>query len=327
MTFTAAGRRLTLSELLVQAAAAIEREAGAVDADTARLIDALLGGGVPALRAATGELVWLQYGVTFPPSSRGRVYRAVLDTAGDLLSGGGAEEFFFMHKPPGLRLRFQVHVDRRRALDELIRERLLAWREADMVTAWAPAVYEPESHLFGGPVSMRSVHRIFTADSLAWLNFHCQSHAVGPSWALSLLMIRALFDGLGISGWEDLDVWDRLRWQAGRRLDGEVLAEAGKQLGPSIHGTWNDTTRLLSLLEPESRGIVETYQAAVADVCRGWQAEYFTRPSAHVGPREAAVFVIVFHWNRADLSAARQAAIAEVLAARPGTPAHISAPH
>ncbi|MFD0392182.1 lantibiotic dehydratase C-terminal domain-containing protein [Streptomyces nogalater] len=33
-------------------------------------------------------------------------------------------------------------------------------------------VYEPETYLFGGPLSMPWVHELFTADSRAWLDVH-----------------------------------------------------------------------------------------------------------------------------------------------------------
>jgi hypothetical protein len=39
-----------------------------------------------------------------------------------------------------------------------------------------------------------------------------------------------------------------------------------------------------------------------------------TRELAGVGPREAAAYYVVFHWNRAKLSFGRQALITEALA-------------
>jgi thiopeptide-type bacteriocin biosynthesis protein len=320
MRFATGSRELTLPQLLARIIAHLEHPDAPLDAGTAHLMHALLGAGVPALRSAAGDRAWLQYGLSCPPGSRTRLYQTLADAAHQHLGSGNAQEFFFMHKQPGLRLRFQVGTDQRAHVDQLLRTELDGWRETGIISAWNDAVYEPESHLFGGPTSMRSVHRVFTADSLAWLAFHSQPEQPGPAWAMSLVMIRALLDALSITGWEDLDVWDRLRWQAGRALDPDLVAEAGP-VAAAMHGAWNDQTRLLALLAPHARAAAEAYATAIADTCDDWKADYFTAPGALVGPREASVFAIVFHWNRGDLTAARQAVIAQALAARPGATA------
>jgi thiopeptide-type bacteriocin biosynthesis protein len=166
---------------------------------------------------------WLHYGVVPVIGQHGALYGALRSAAVELLGGGHAHEFFFLHKPPGLRVRFQPAGDSLAQLEGDLERRLHDWRRDGLVDSWRGGAYEPEEYLFGGPVSMRSVHRVFTADSLAWLDFHSAGHEggnrrPGPAWAVSLLMVRALLDALAIIGWEDLDVWDRLRWQAGRRL-------------------------------------------------------------------------------------------------------------
>ncbi|WP_214415004.1 lantibiotic dehydratase C-terminal domain-containing protein [Sphaerisporangium fuscum] len=102
---------------------------------------------------------WVHYGVV---PARGRhtpLYGELRGTAVEAPEAGDATEFFFMHKPPGLRVRFQTDGDRADALDELLRRRPGDWRRDGLLTDWHGGAYEPDEFLFGGPVSMRSVHR------------------------------------------------------------------------------------------------------------------------------------------------------------------------
>ncbi|MEV5981808.1 thiopeptide-type bacteriocin biosynthesis protein [Streptomyces sp. NPDC052114] len=276
---------------------------------------------------------WLHFGVA-PARDRRPEFSAELhDTASELLADGRAEEFFFLHKHPGMRVRFQAPAHRAE-VDAVLRQRLTYWQQEGLVDDWHAGVYEPEEFLFGGPVSMRSVHRVFTADSLAWLGFHATSGdgpagregaGARPAWAMSLLMVRALLDALEIVGWEDLDVWDRLRRQTGRRFadhprtaDAEGLPADVGRIEAALRAGWTDQRALAARLPEGAVRRAEEFRAAVAEAGERWRRTYFTSGNALIGPREAAAFVIVFHWNRAGLSVLRQTLIAEALTARPG---------
>lgn len=82
-------------------------------------------------------------------------------------SAGKLEVFFFMRKPPDVRLRFRVSAnhDARSPLDAV----LLELRHAGHVDTFFYSNYEPETERFGGPDGMRSVHRYFDADTRMWL--------------------------------------------------------------------------------------------------------------------------------------------------------------
>ncbi|TYB64347.1 hypothetical protein FXF51_21765 [Nonomuraea sp. PA05] len=269
---------------------------------------------------------WLHYGLIPAPDRRPALYAELRATATALLDGGRAREFFFMHKPPGLRVRFQsahagTHAGTRAGLDGELSEVLDGWRRDGLLREWRGGVYEPEEYLFGGPVSMAGVHRVFTADSLAWLGHHAAPAGVraGQAWTMSLPMMRAVLDSLDIAGWEDLDVWDRLRRQTGRRLaDPGRLPAGAVTVASALRAAWSAPHRLVAALPPHAAELVERYREAVMAAGRRWLDSYFTVGQPAVGPREAAAFVIVFHWNRAGLSAARQALIVEALMARPG---------
>ncbi|MFD9824246.1 thiopeptide-type bacteriocin biosynthesis protein [Streptomyces violascens] len=272
----------------------------------------------PVLRRAPGP--WLHYGVVPAPSVRAKFYAELRSTAQELLAADeGAADFFFLHKPPGLRVRFRVPGPERAGVDRLLRERLTRWRSGGLLLDWTGGVYEPEEYLFGGPVSLRSVHRIFTADSLAWLGFHRSGLGSRAAWAMSLVMVRDLLDALDIVGWEDLDVWDRLRRQTGRRYaDGAEPPEEAERIAEALRAGWADPGTLARRLPAGAVEYAEEFRRAVVAAGERWRGDYFTVGDPAVGPREAAAFVIVFHWNRAGLSLVRQTLIAEALTVRPG---------
>jgi thiopeptide-type bacteriocin biosynthesis protein len=223
-----------------------------------------------------------------------------------------------------MRIRFATGGDRWLRVRADLQDRIDAWRRDGLIDSWQHGVYEPEAYLFGGPVSMRSVHHVFTADSLAWLDYHVLAWnrradvpSPGPSWAMSLVLIRELFDALGIVGWEDLDVWDRLRWQTGRSLGTGATGDDGiEKLAKALRRGWSDPEELLNLLAPRTREIADEARRSIEAEGPRWLADYFTTSHAVVGPREIAAYLIVFHWNRAGLPITRQSLIAEALAAR-----------
>ncbi|MBV6695662.1 thiopeptide-type bacteriocin biosynthesis protein [Kitasatospora aureofaciens] len=309
--------RLTVPQFLRRVAAHLEGEGEAADSDLAWLAPALLGGGLPAVRAQAREETWVQLAFTPPDGNEPTpLYRVLADAARGLLSGGDVGDFFFVNKPPGVRARFRTLPDHREQVEARMQELAQVWRRDGLIAGWRPAVYEPEQHLFGGPASMRSVHRVFTADSLVWLDAHGAQPPVGPTWVLSLLLIRALFAEMGVDGWENRDVWDRLRRQAGRHFEGGE-PEGWPRAAAALRAAWKDPDRLWSKLAPTAGPMVARFQEAVKGEFPHWDRAYFSMPTAYVGPREAAAFLIVFHWNRARMPFSRQCAITEALWSAP----------
>ncbi len=281
-------------------------------------LEAFIAGGAAAVRAATADEVWLQFGLVIPrrpETSRTALYQAAGGTLRTLTTGELVHDAFFVHKPPGIRLRLRTELACRQTVEAELNRTLHEWTELGLITGWRPAVYEPERALFGGPVSMRSVHRVFTADSIAWLGFHGATEPPGPAWAMSLLMIRELFAALAIVGWEDRDVWDRLRRQAGRAVTVSVRENGVmERLADVLNRHWHMPDATRELLSPAARDLLDEYATAVHAEAPRWLSEYFTAPGATLGPRETAAHVIIFHWNRAKLPAHRQALFTEALA-------------
>lgn len=311
------GRSVPLADLLAGCLRMVAGE-GTDDAELAEAQRAFLTGGLGALAPPAEERRWVQVGLSPAVECSASLYGALHDLARELLDEGVATGFFFMHKHPGLRVRFEAPPGGRDALRERVTRwgRDLAARGA--TSAVVPAVYEAEAGLFGGRESLRYVHELFAADSLAWLGVHRRGGGrEAPVWAVSLAMIRAVLDGLAVVGWEDRDVWDRVRSEAGRRLPEQVRGQAG--LDAAVRGIrhlWHDQDRLVESLPDWARRVVADHRERAVEVCGRWRAEYFDGHDTGAGPRHAAAFTIVFHWNRAALSAERQVLLAEAL----GTP-------
>ncbi|GAB2761488.1 hypothetical protein GCM10027174_42580 [Salinifilum aidingensis] len=273
--------------------------------------EAFLAAGISALQGLSGSGRWIQLNLGVRADTWPQAYSFLAETARTALERSEARNFFFMHKPPGLRVRFQLPDGARRApraLTEPFRQR------TDVFTDVRRSVYEPESYLFGGPWSMPLVHDSFTVDSLAWLDQHVRSARsadAAPNWAVSLALVRSLVDGLGIAGWEHRGVWDAVRRDGGRWLTAGLPEERRARLGEGIRAQWDLGERALESL-PGGEDLAQ-HRAALAGTAQRWRREYFERDHAETGPRRAAAFWTIFHWNRARIPMSRQCLLTDAL--------------
>ncbi|MFC8919599.1 thiopeptide-type bacteriocin biosynthesis protein [Streptomyces sp. NPDC047821] len=278
-----------------------------------------LTAGLRALRDDLPETGWVQLGLAPWPDAWPALYRRLAETAHELLGCGWAHDFFFMHKPPGLRIRF--HAPRPAGVAALRAELLRRFDRRD--GAWASpteGVYEPETYLFGGPRAMPLVHGLFTADSLAWLDHHAARGGGGEpppaDWRVSLTLLRAVLDGLGVVGWEHRGVWQVVREETGRRLVGGLHDPSLRRAAEGIRAYWHLTCEeQLDALPKAWRHGLRDHQDAVRRAASRWRADHLETGEALVGPRRAAAHYAVFHWNRGRFSLARQSLLTEALAA------------
>jgi thiopeptide-type bacteriocin biosynthesis protein len=268
--------------------------------------------------AATRRTRWVQIAVTPAAGADVRLYARLEEVACELLATGAAADFFFVHKAPGLRIRFALHGDAATAarLRELVHARAEEWLREGLVVRGEPGVYEPEEHLFGGPVSMRSVHRLFTVDSLSWLGFHATDRETLPAWAFSLVLLRDVMDGLGVQGWEDRDVWDRVRRTTARTLPAEV-SDAWRDTAIRVRTHWRAVGALRDALPDPLRALAVRHRAEARAEGERWLRAYFAGGDAELGPRQALAYYTVFHWNRARLATPVQCLLADALAEQP----------
>lgn len=241
-----------------------------------------LAGGLAALRDRAVP-TWTQLGLARPKPG---LYAELSAAVREMLAGDRITDFFLMHKPPGLRVRFAAAPGLESWARVETTRLARRWQERGLIDGIVPGVYEPEAFLFGGPAAMPHVHRLFTVDSVAWLDHHVRP--VLPAWLVSMRLLRSVFGGLGLC----CQAWPRVRDTCGRRLelrdDSVVVACA------------------------ELRGVWETTRSPAAPAARSWRVAI---ERAGVDAAEVAAYYVVFHWNRARLSPARQALITEALAA------------
>ncbi|KOV73329.1 MULTISPECIES: thiopeptide-type bacteriocin biosynthesis protein [unclassified Streptomyces] len=288
-----------------------------VAADDAGYADArrtFLTAGLHALRAHAPEAGWVQLNVA---GTGALPYRQLATAARELTDTGQAGDFFFMHKPPGLRVRFRAaEPARAEDLRTALLRHLDPGRQGHSWGSPVAGVYEPETYLFGGPRSMPWAHALFTADSRAWLDVHTAvaGEPAPPGWRVSLALLHAVFDGLGIVGWEHRGVWQVVREEAGRRLPGGLGAPDRRRAAAGIRAYWDlSPDARLDTLPKAWRDVLGEHLDAVRRAAERWRTHYFASGEATVGPRRAAAHHVVFHWNRGALSTARQCLLTEAL--------------
>jgi thiopeptide-type bacteriocin biosynthesis protein len=280
-----------------------------------------IAAGIEALEVKPEASKWIHFGLkTVESRIQADLYGRLAHLARQMLQDGTITNFFFMHKPPGMRIRFEIPGANRDMRLHFLRDHLSRWQREGVIEGIIDGVYEPEARLFGGPVSMRSVHALFTADSFAWVDYNVLAHNkrnVGPAWVLSLLMLRALFGGLGITDWEDIGVWDTIRSKLGRNLrDGALSEPEFTESAAGIRDLWAAPRSFLDGSFPDLPAISDDFERSAVSTASNWRTEYFAAGDACIGPRAAAALFAIFHWNRAGLSSVRQAIIAEALARR-----------
>ncbi|MFE0762089.1 thiopeptide-type bacteriocin biosynthesis protein [Streptomyces smyrnaeus] len=285
--------------------------------------------GLAAARDAGVEAPWAQVNLAVESEERARTeFCAELGVvAREFLGAERARNFFFMHKDPGIRVRFQAPEPDGDGATQLRASLLRRFARCEGArTRPVCVVYEPEHYLFGGPASMAYVHDLFTLDSFAWLDHHVRHPGRAgqlAAWRHSLLLLRELFTGLGIVGWEHRGVWHTLSREAGRGLGaaGGTDRAAREQAAAGIAAFWRAPREEALLAFPEERRpALVRHAQAVRQAAVRWRKGYFEGGEATVGPRTAAAYFTVFHWNRGRLSLPRQKLLTHALATEGGVP-------
>jgi hypothetical protein len=96
----------------------------------------------PRPRAAANGTGWLRLDLT-PGADRRALYLAVSDLVSELDATNALDDFFFMHKPPGMRLRLLSSPGRLRFVRQLAESTVAHWQVASLVRRQEYGVYEP----------------------------------------------------------------------------------------------------------------------------------------------------------------------------------------
>ena len=260
----------------------------------AALESAFIAAGLAEITQVVEVPIWTQVNLTLAPQEHcyeRLVCGPFFATVENWLATGFLEDFFFMHKPPGLRLRFRgksgsVAPDVAPLMEQLI--------SSGTAVDYAFGTYEPEVYLFGGPVGMELAHAFFTADSLLILDYvrRCATgDAVLPSPMVSLIMLDRMLVIVTGDPWEAWDVWMRVHsLRGGVEIFGSLLEDAGKILDLAGYAI---PILVAKLLLPG----LDAFEDRIVVIGQRIQ-QALIKGQLPTGLRRLLPFWIAFHWNR-----------------------------
>lgn len=289
-------------------AARLGLSAGQLAGLTAHFVDA----GMKALVECPPFPGWLQFGVSFVPSRSQRTALATQAFFGEALrravlrwrARSIVRRFFFMGKPPGMRVRFETSpatpfAEVRRVVSSwLIRQ--------PAVARVAPSIYLAESFQFGGALGVDVAHDYHAADSLLALQaiYREQRGTISASTEiLSLLIVCDLVRRMTDDSWEAWDVWKRMAI-TGRRPN--VRREIAREMMTMVRPFVLRPEGVLRRLAPADRRLVAAAYEANERAATAMR-RLADRGQLLFHVREIIPFWIVFHWNRWNV--ANQAAL------------------
>lgn len=263
-------------------------------------------------RHSRSQLHWIDLAVSFDLLGLGwlaLVSGEFKERVQSWIADGLADRFYFMHKPPGMHLRFRT--ERKQLLGEVgsfLDEQIVRGG----LGKWHRGVYDSETHRFGGEVGMDIAHDFFTVESLLVLGyvraFLCgKTHLLRPQF--SLLLLLELFERVVEGRWELWDIWckmelvDRLP-----RLSAKVLGAArleAERASAVVGPLLQDRPALLRDAAPIERELLDAFQPQVDRIARRLAV---ARDAGQLlyGLRSILPSWAVFHWNRMGFSASEQ---------------------
>jgi thiopeptide-type bacteriocin biosynthesis protein len=282
----------------------------------ARVRDAFLAAGTEHVRRMLASESWLQVGLAFADAEQARRFQSasLLPAAVEMmLAEGLINDFFFMNKPPGMRLRFSIANGGEQAEDRII-ELVTRARDAGLVEGHEFGIYDQETHQFGGAAGIDIFHQFSTHDSLAILKFRAleaSGRITIDQSVLSLLAMNDLIARVAEDAWEQWDVWCEMRL-TGRLVDAtsEVAAELRQNMEENLALleplVFRRDEIIADLTAPEME-LFEAYTLGNRAVASALREAGRARTLQH-GPRKILPFFIIFHWNRLGLSIDEQVA-------------------
>jgi thiopeptide-type bacteriocin biosynthesis protein len=271
-------------------------------AQLADLQERFIVAGAEHLERSHNPARWLQYGLRFQHDDQRIAFLAgpLRKFVRKWLSGAGADRFFFMAKPPGLRLRFRGRM-LERTLGPALQRLLERERQAGRLAGYEPGIYDMETYQFGGQVGLEIAHEFATYDSVAILDLLSHRTAADLLPLLSLTVLNDLAKRLCEDGWELWDAWRSLEL-AQRSLSPDAVAS------PAVSASFEEQRELVeqSLSRPDViqgqlpariRRVVVSYFDNNARVAERLAAAARSGELLY-GVRKIFPFYVVFHWNR-----------------------------
>ena len=210
---------------------------------------------------------------------------------------GRLTRFFFMRKPPDLRLRFFGE----ESLGAEIAALLKQLQDRGAVERHYPGEYEPETARFGGPKAMDAIHAWFDADTTAWMRLDALDASPKADADRALLAIAITNDVVSSLLGDPAEAWAMWRSYA------ESLALAEEDRAPQLVPV--DLETLASAKAPEVQDVLSSYRDANRALASAL-ASLRDRGELAAGMRSILVAFVMFHLNRYALDAAGHARVA-----------------
>ena len=251
-------------------------------------------------------LHWRQYQIEFPDRAAAEHTAAhdllpVLSAAQDarILHG-----WWFVRKQPW-KLRYLADDPASTEVTDLL-DKLAA---DGRITGWAPGIYEPETHAFGGDTAMQAAHTLFHHDSHHLLTRAAQLDTpVLGRRETTVLLCSAMLRAAGLDWYEQGDVWANVA-QLRPADPTATTPERVTHLTSAMRRLMTADTRSLCAASGSPLvgcdGWVDAFEQAgqaLADLARHGR---LTR-----GVRAVLAHHIIFHTNRAGLPTRDQATLA-----------------
>ena len=231
--------------------------------------------------------------------------RALATVVGPLLDNlaayGGAARWWYMNKPPGWRIRLR---DIQPSTAGEFFDDLTA---AGTITAWEPAIYEPETAAFGGPTGMEIAHDLFCDDTIGFLAYLRQGKPQPGRNETSVLLVNAMLAGAGLDWYERGDIFARVAAMRPQPAPGTAAQQA--QLARQLRTLLATPSAVTSDVFSGSGTIAGRWHAGFTGAGRRFAAAA-SGATLSRGLRAILAHAVIFHWNRLGLSATSQAVLA-----------------
>ncbi|GAA4612831.1 methyltransferase, FxLD system [Actinoallomurus liliacearum] len=213
--------------------------------------------------------------------------------------------WWFIRKAESWRIRYLPTPDQQEAATALIEQVMRELTATGAIRRWATAIYEPETHAFGGPDGMAIAHELFHADSRYILDY--LRHArVDHRRELGLILGATLMRAADLDWYEQGDVWAQVA--AHRTTDHPVPSEtAARNVQQLITAAGHSADSPLTA--------VPAWPDAFAHAGRRL-AELTAQGRLTRGLRSVLAHHLLFAWNRLGLPGEAQGTLA-------GTAAHV----
>jgi thiopeptide-type bacteriocin biosynthesis protein len=252
----------------------------------------------PALPPLSDDDGWMQVNVSLSRHQDGSAIPAALalfdylrERLPEWRTTGAVARFFFLRKPPDVRLRFLCP----NGESEVARELELALRQLEnegFVPSFFRSPYEPEQTRFGGAEAMQIVHDYFDADTSQWLLLQRMRAAKLCNLLATTLLTGVLNHLFAAVVGDPAEVW--AIWCQCTGLIGEESAHVA---GDCLNPVFASIDALRTLASPEEIAILDAYEAANLAMAAGLK-EVWSKGKLQRGVRGILATVAMFGFNR-----------------------------